>query len=97
MIQEENLIEVGKVLKPHGVKGDMIFFSIMRDLQKLTATTTFSIRWTNCSFFVEEFRFISSKSCCQYWGINTIEAINYNDVLLYLPKELVDQIDDEVF
>lgn len=100
MIQEENLIKVGKILKPHGVKGDMIFlFNHEQFAEAECNHYFFLLDGLFVPFFVEEFRFISSKSAAvNIEGINTIEeAINYNDVLLYLPKELVDQIDDEAY
>ncbi len=100
MIQEENLIEVGKILKPHGVKGDMIFlFNHEQFAEAECNHYFFLLDGLFVPFFVEEFRFISSKSAAvNIEGINTIEeAINYNDVLLYLPKEVIDQLDDEAY
>lgn len=98
MIQEKNLIEVGKILKPHGVKGEMTFLFNQREFAEADNNFYFFLLdGLFVPFFVEEFRFNSNVSACvKIEEINTVEeAINYNDTLLYLPKELIGELDKE--
>lgn len=98
MIQEKNLIEIGKILKPHGVKGQMTFLFNQKEYAEADNNFYFFLLdGLFVPFFVEEFRFISNVSACvKIEEINTVEeAINYNDTLLYLPKELIGELDDK--
>ncbi len=100
MIQEKELIEIGKILKPHGVKGEMTFLFNKKDFADADNNYYFFLLdGTYVPFFIEEFRFISNVSAnIKIEGLNSIEAaINYNDTLIYLPKELIKETEEIVY
>lgn len=99
MINENDLIEIGKILKPHGVKGEMIFlFTQASFVETDNNFYFFLLDGTYVPFFINDFRFVSNVSASiKIEGINTIEeAINYNDTLIYLPKELIEEKQEEL-
>ncbi len=92
MINEKDLIEIGKILKPHGVKGEMIFlFTQINFAETDNNFYFFLLDGTYVPFFIESFRFISNVSgIIKIEGINSLEeAINYNDTLIYLPSDII--------
>lgn len=99
MINENDLIEIGKILKPHGVKGEMIFLFTQASFAETDNNFYFFLLdGTYVPFFINDFRFVSNVSASiKIEGINTIEeAINYNDTLIYLPKELIKEKQEEL-
>lgn len=99
MIQEKDLIEIGKILKPHGVKGMMTFLFTQMDFADTDNNFYFFLlEGTYVPFFVEEFRFVSNVSAnIKIEGINTIEdAITYNDTLVFLPQDLINETEVEL-
>ncbi len=98
MINENDLIEIGKILKPHGVKGEMIFlFTQVNFAETDNNFYFFLLDGTYVPFFIKDFRFVSNVSASiKIEGVNTIEeAIAYNDTLIYLPKELLKDTQEE--
>lgn len=97
-IQEKDLIEVGKILKTHGVKGEMIFlFNKGGYADVETKFYFFLLDGLYVPFFVEDFRFSSNDSAIvKIDQIDTVEeAVTYNDTLIFLPKELLKNIEKE--
>lgn len=95
MIQEKNLLKIGKILKPHGVKGDMTFLFDQQEFAEADNNYYFFLLdGLFVPFFVEDFRFTSDKNAnIKIEGIDAIEeAVNYNDTFIYLPKELIGEI-----
>lgn len=100
MIQEKNLIEIGKILKPHGVKGEMTFLFTQMDYADAdTNFYFFLLDGTYVPFFVEESRFISNVSAIvKIEEINSIEeATIYNDTLIFISKDLVKETAEEIY
>ena len=100
MIQEKGLIEIGRILKPHGVKGEMTFLFTQSDYVDIdTNFYFFLLDGTYVPFFIEEFRFISNVSAkVQIEGISTVEeAITYNDTLIFLPEEFIKETEVELY
>ena len=98
MINENDLIEIGKILKPHGVKGEMIFLFTQVNFAEIDNNFYFFLLdGTYVPFFIKDFRCVSNVSASiKIEGVNTIEeAIAYNDTLIYLPKELLKDTQEE--
>ena len=98
MINENDLIEIGKILKPHGVKGEMIFlFTQVNFAETDNNFYFFLLDGTYVPFFIKDFRFVFNVSVSiKIEGVKTIEeAIAYNDTLIYLPKELLKDTQEE--
>lgn len=98
MIQEKELIEIGKILKTHGVKGEMTFlFNKEEYVDVDTEFYFFLLDGLYVPFFVEDFRFSSNDSAIiKIEEIDTVEeAATYSDTLIFLPKELLKNIEKE--
>ena len=100
MIQEKNLFEIGKILKPHGVKGEVtVLFNKPEYADSDSNFYFFLLDGMYVPFFVEEFLFNSNVTArLKFQGIDTIEkASTYANTLVYLPKELVKEPLQEEF
>ena len=98
MIRKEDLIEIGKILKTHGVKGEMtLLFNKEGYADVETEFYFFLLDGLYVPFFVEVFRFSSNDSAIvKIDEIGTVEeAATYNDTLIFLPKELLKNIEKE--
>ena len=99
MIRESDLIKIGKVLKPHGVKGEMtIVFNKPGYADIDTDFYFLLLDGLYVPFYVEEFRFNSDSSArVKFEGVDFLEnASTYNDTFIFLAKELIQKVDTEV-
>ena len=98
MIQEQNLAEIGKILKPHGVKGEMtVLFNQPEFADEDNLFYFFLLDGMYIPFFVEEFRYNSNVSArIKFEGINSIEhALTFGDT--FISKELVKEAEEEFY
>ena len=99
MIQRNNLFEIGKVLKPHGVGGDLTVLFNKPDFSDIaTNFYFFQLEGTFVPFFVEDFRFKSDVTArIKFEGIDTIEyASQFNTILMFVPNEFIIEVNTEV-
>lgn len=99
MIRESDLIVIGKILKPHGVKGEMtVLFNKPEYTDIETDYYFLFLDGMHVPFYVEELRFNSESSArLKFEGIDSIEkASTYVDTLVFLRKELIKDEDNEV-
>ncbi len=99
MIQKNNLFEIGKILKPHGVGGELTVLFNKADFAEIpTDFYFFQIEGTYIPFFVEDFRFNSDVTArIKFEGIDTIEEASiYNTILVLVPYELITEVNTEV-
>ena len=99
MIQKNNLFEIGKILKPHGVGGEVTVLFNKADFAEIpTDFYFFQLEGTYIPFFVEEFRFNSDVTArIKFEGIDTIEEASlYSTILVYVPNELIIEVNTEV-
>lgn len=90
MIQEENLFEIGKILKPHGVKGEVTV--LFNNADYADSGTDFYFLFLDgmyVPFFVEEFAFNSEVTArIKFRGIDSIEeGTTYSNVQVFTPRE----------
>lgn len=100
MIQEKNLAEIGRILKPHGVKGEMtVLFNQPEFADEDNIFFFFLLDGMYIPFYVEEFRYNSNVSArIKFEGINTIEhASTFGDTLIFISKELVKEPEEEYY
>lgn len=100
MIKEKDMVEVGKILKPHGVKGEMTFlFNQIAFNEDDCKFFFFFLDGLYVPFFIEELRVTSNEAAIiKIEGINTIEeAIIYNNTLIFLPDEFLSEIEEEIY
>lgn len=94
MIQKEDVSEVGKILKPHGVKGELTVLFNQPQFADIESSFYFLLLdGIYIPFFVEEFRYNSNVTArIKFEEINAIEqASNYNNKSVFLPAKLVRQ------
>ncbi|MDD2474637.1 MAG: ribosome maturation factor RimM [Dysgonamonadaceae bacterium] len=99
MIRESDLVKIGKILKPHGVKGEMtIVFDKSGYADIDTDFYFFLLDGMYVPFYIEEFRFNSDSSArVKFEGVNFLEkASTYNDTSLFISKEFIQNEDVEV-
>lgn len=92
MIQEKSLFEIGKILKPHGVKGEVTVLFKKPEFADIDNNYYFLfLDGMYVPFFVEEFLFNSNVTArVKFQGINSIEqASNYSNTSIFTPEELV--------
>lgn len=95
MIQEKNLFEIGKILKPHGVKGEITVLFKKPEFADIDNNFYFLfLDGMYVPFFVEEFQFNSDVTArIKFRGINSIEqAMPYSNTVIFIPNELVDDL-----
>ena len=98
MIRESDLFEIGKILKPHGVKGELtVLFNKPEYTDIETDYYFLFLDGMHVPFYVEEVRFNSESSArVKFEGVDFIEkASTYTDTLVFLPKELIKDEDNE--
>ena len=99
MIQEKNLFEIGKLLKPHGVKGEVnVLFSKPSFADNESNYYFFFLDGMYVPFFVEDFQFSSDVTArVRFQGIDSIEKASiYSNSLVFIPKEYVNDSIQEV-
>lgn len=98
MIKEEEVFKIGKINKPHGVKGEMSF-TFTDDIFDRTDGDyiIFKLDGIYVPFFIEEYRFKSDTTAIiKFEGIDSIEqARRFVNTELFYPKALIDEEDIE--
>ena len=98
MILDEQLREVGKVGKPHGVKGELscTFSNSAFDIEELEYIVL-QIDGINVPFFIEEYRTKGADSLLlKLEGVDDeAKARTLTNLAIYIPKEALD--DNEAF
>lgn len=95
MIQKKNIFEIGKILKPHGVGGELTVLYYKPEFADIAEDFYFfQLEGTYIPFFVEELSFNSDITArIKFEGINTIEqASSYNNTLVFLPNDLIKEV-----
>lgn len=92
MIRRENVFKIGRIGKPHGVKGEVTFLFINDVLDQVDAPYLFlEVEGILVPFFLQEYRFRSDNSAwVKFCDIDTLERareLTHCDV--YFPCELV--------
>lgn len=97
MIAEKNLFEIGKILKPHGVKGELtVFFHEPEYMDSDCDYYFFQLEGLFVPFYIEDFHFKSNVTAqIKFRLIDSIEeATIYSNTPFYIPKELVNKTQD---
>ncbi len=102
MIEEKNLFEIGKLLKPHGVKGEVTVLFKKPEYADIDTKYYFLfLDGMYVPFFIEEFMFNSDVTALiKFQGFNSVEqASNYANTVVFVPNELVEALEpaQEVF
>lgn len=98
MIEEKNLFEIGKILKPHGVKGEVtVLFNKPEFADSESNYYFLFLDGMYVPFYVESFLFNSDVTArVKLQRVDSIEkASTYSNVLVFLPKELVIESEQE--
>lgn len=98
MIKEEEVFKIGKINKPHGVKGEMSF-TFTDDIFDRTdgEYIIFKLDGIFVPFFIEEYRFKSDTTAIiKFEGIDSVEkARRFVNTELFYPKSMIDENDTE--
>lgn len=98
MIQEDNLLPIGKILKPHGVAGEVtVLFNEPAFADLETDFYFLFIDGMYIPFFVEDFIFNSDTTArIKFEGIDTIEkASDYSNISIYFHQNELEDIEAE--
>lgn len=98
MILEENLFEVGCILKAHGLKGEIIILFHKSEYSEIDIDYYFLlIDGIYVPFFIEDFWYSSDTSArVKFEDVNTMEQASlYSDTKIFLPQELLEYINVE--
>ncbi|MFY9362295.1 MAG: ribosome maturation factor RimM [Dysgonamonadaceae bacterium] len=98
MILAENVVRIGQLLKPHGIRGEMLlFFEREGCADKDTSYYFLEIDGIFVPFFVEEMRFTSDTTArIKFEDVDDVDtASRYIDSGVYLPKESVKITNDD--
>lgn len=98
MIEEKNLFEIGKILKPHGVKGEVIVLFKNPEVADIENNYYFLfLDGMYVPFFVEEFQFNSDITArVKFQEFDSIEkAATYSNTLVFIPNELVVELEQD--
>lgn len=102
MIEEKNLFEIGKLLKPHGVKGEVTVLFTKPEFADIDTKYYFLfLDGMYVPFFVEEFMFNSDVTArVKFQSFNSIEqASTYANTAIFVPNDLVEALEpaEEVY
>lgn len=95
MIDEKKLFEIGKILKPHGVKGELTVLFNKPEFTNIDNNYYFlSLGGMYVPFFVEEFRYNSDVTArVKFKGIDAIEqASTYSNTIIFISEEFVQEV-----
>lgn len=98
MIEEENLVEIGKLLKPHGVKGEVTVLFKKTEFADIDTQYYFLfLDGMYVPFFVEEFMFNSDVTArIKFQNFNSIEQASiYANTAIFVPNKLVEELEPE--
>lgn len=95
MIEEKNLIEIGKLLKPHGVKGEVTVLFNKPEFADIDTKFYFLfLDGMYVPFFIEEFMFNSDVTArIKFQNFNSIEqASTFANTAIFVPSEFVEAL-----
>ena len=98
MIDEKKLFEIGKILKPHGVKGEVTVLFKKPEYADIDINYYFlSLDGMYVPFFQQKFSYNSDVTArIKFNGINSIEqASTYNKAAIFIPDEFVHNLPQE--
>lgn len=99
MIREEEVYKIGKINKPHGVKGEMSF-TFTDDIFDRNDGDYLILKIDGIlvPFFIEEYRFKSDTTAIiKFEGIDTVEkARRYTNTEIFYPKSGVNEEEEEM-
>jgi 16S rRNA processing protein RimM len=98
MIFPENVVQIGQLLKPHGVKGEMLLVFDRKSYSDRDASYYFlEIDGIFVPFFVEEMCFTSDMTArVKFEDVDDVDtASRYADLRVYLPKESIKIVNDK--
>ena len=98
MIEEKNLFEIGKLLKPHGVKGEVTVLFTKPEFGDIDTKYYFLfLDGMYVPFFIEEFMFNSDVTArVKFQNFNTIEqASSYANTPIFVSNELIVELEPE--
>ena len=99
MIKEEEVFRIGKLLKPHGIKGEISFAFDNDVFDKVDCPYLIClIDGLFIPFFIEEYRFKGKETALiTFEDINSEEkARKFNGVEVYFPRTFFDENDSSV-
>lgn len=92
MVNEKNLFEIGKLLKPNGIDGEItLLFNKPEFAELVTAYYFFALDGMYIPFFVEEFTYITDVTArIKLKGVDSIEEVSsYSQAKVLLPDKLL--------
>lgn len=92
MINEKNLFEIGKLLKPNGIDGEITLLFNKPEFADLdTAYYFFALDGMYIPFFVEEFTYNTDVTArIKFKGVDSIEeASTFSEAMVLLPDKLL--------
>ncbi len=98
MIFPENVVQIGQLLKPYGIKGEMLLLFDRKSYSDIDTSYYFlEIDGIFVPFFVEEMCFTSDVTArIKFEDVDDVDtASRYSDLRVYLPKESVKIINDK--
>ena len=97
----DSLIEIGKILKPHGLKGEikiLLFNKSSRVLQENVPVTLKNDRGLSGDFRIEMIRYGSSKVIIKFFELSSIDdADTWRESIIWVQKELLPPVDDDEY
>ena len=95
MIDEKKLFEIGKILKPHGVKGEVTVLFNKPEFASIDNNYYFlSLDGMYVPFFVEEFRYNSDVTArVKFKGVDAIEQASiYSNIVVFISEKFVQEV-----
>ena len=95
MIDEKKLFEIGKILKPHGVKGEVTVLFNKPEFANIDNNYYFlSLDGMYVPFFVEEFRYNSDVTArVKFKGVDAIEQASiYSNIVVFISEMFVQEV-----
>lgn len=99
MIREEDVYKIGKIGKPHGVRGEVSFHFTDDVFDRVESEYVFlMIDGILVPFFMEEYRFRSEETVLlKFEDIDTVErAAELTGTEVFFPRELADLEEEEI-
>ncbi|MBR5039442.1 MAG: 16S rRNA processing protein RimM [Prevotella sp.] len=99
MIRQEEVFRIGRIGKPHGVKGETTFLFTDDVFDRVDADyLVLQVDGILVPFFMEEYRFRSNDTALiKFEGIDTLEqARNLTNCEVFFPRSLAEDQSDEV-
>lgn len=99
MIREEDAYRIGKIGKPHGVRGEVSFHFTDDVFDRVDSEYVFlMIDGILVPFFIEEYRFVSEGTVLlKFEDIDNMDrAAELVGIVVFFPRELADGEDEEV-